>query len=115
MKDNTYGKSSGELFGTSPTSPRHLKKWMEDAGFVDVQEHLLRIPIGAWPKDQRLKQIGLFEQVNMTQGVNALSVMLFTRALKWSVEEVELFLTEVRKDVKDRSLHTYYHLCVSST
>lgn len=108
-------KSPGELFGTSPTSPRHLKQWMEDAGFVDVQEHVLKIPIGPWPKDLRLKQIGLFEQVNMTQGVNALSVMLFTRALKWSVEEVELFLMDVRKDVKDRRLHTYYNLCVLST
>lgn len=31
-----------------------LKKWAEDAGFVDIKEHVFKIPQGPWPKDPRL-------------------------------------------------------------
>jgi len=34
--------------------------------------------------------------------------MLFTNILGWSVEEVEVFLVDVRKDVKSRSIHAYW-------
>jgi hypothetical protein len=109
----TWGKTffeASEKFGTSASSPRHLKAWMEDAGFIDVEEHILKLPIGLWPKNKRLKNVGLFEMVNMTEGVGSLSMMLFTRALKWTPEQVELFLVNVRKDAKDKSIHCYYHL-----
>jgi hypothetical protein len=46
----------------------------------------------------------------MDEGLGSLSMMLFTRALKWTPQEVELFLTDVRKDVKDSRIHSYYHL-----
>lgn len=83
---------------------------MIDAGFVDVEEHILKLPVGPWPKNKRLKNIGLFEMVNMDEGLEGLTIMLFTRALKWTQEEVQLFLTQVRKDAKDKSIHSYYHL-----
>ena len=35
------------------------KKFMEDAGFVDVKEVLLKRPSNVWPKDKRLKRIGM--------------------------------------------------------
>jgi hypothetical protein len=83
---------------------------MIDAGFVDVEEHILKLPVGPWPKDKRLKNVGLFEMVNMDEGLESLSLMLFTRALKWTREEVLMFLMDVRKATKDKSIHSYYHL-----
>lgn len=68
------------------------------------------LPVGPWAKNSKLKTIGRFEMINMDEGLGSLSLMLFTRALKWSVDEVELFLMNVRKDVKDRRIHSYYHL-----
>lgn len=109
----TWGKTffrASDEFGTPASSPRHLKGWMLDAGFIDVEEHILKLPVGLWPKNKRLKNIGLFEMVNMDEGLGSLSMMLFTRALKWTPQEVELFLTDVRKDVKDSRIHSYYHL-----
>lgn len=105
----TFFKAS-ENFGTSASSPRNLKRWMIEAGFVDVEEHILKLPVGLWPKNKRLKNIGMFEMVNMDEGIEGLSLMLFTRALGWSREEVLLFLMDVRKDAKDKSIHSYYHL-----
>jgi ubiquinone/menaquinone biosynthesis C-methylase UbiE len=105
-----YFFEAAEKFGTPVETAQKLKPWMEEAGFVDVQEHILKLPVGPWPKDKRLKQVGLFEMVNMTEGVEGLTMMAFTRALKWSPERVQLFLLDVRNQVKDRSVHSYYNL-----
>ena len=39
-----------------------------------------------------------------------MSLMLFTNALGWSAEEVEVFLIDVRKDLRNRQLHGYWEL-----
>jgi len=108
-----WGKNffeAAEKFGTPCTTATKLKTWMHEAGFVDIEEHILKLPVGPWARDKRLKQVGLFEMVNMDEGVEGLSMMAFTRALDWSPERVHLFLSEVRKQVKDRSVHSYYTL-----
>jgi hypothetical protein len=83
---------------------------MEEVGFVDVEEHVLKLPVGPWAKDRRMKNVGLFEMVNMQEGLEGLTFMAFTRALQWSPERVQLFLMEVRNQVKNRDVHSYYHL-----
>jgi hypothetical protein len=108
-----WGKNffeAAEKFGTPVTTVTNIKRWMEEAGFIEVEEHILKLPVGPWPKDKRLKKVGLFESVNMHDGIEGLSIMSFTRALKWSPEAVQVFLMEVRKQVKDRDVHSYYHL-----
>jgi len=85
---------------------------MEEAGFVDVEEHILKLPVGPWPRDPRLKRVGLFEMVNMTEGIQGLTIMLFTRCLQWTPTQVELFLMDVRNDAKNKNIHSYYHLYV---
>lgn len=37
---------------------------------------------------------------------------LFTRILGWSAAEVEVFLVDVKKQVKDRRIHAYFDLSV---
>lgn len=31
-----------------------LKKWVEEAGFFDIKEEVLPVPIGMWPRDAKL-------------------------------------------------------------
>lgn len=102
--------NAAERFGTPCDSPQKLKGWMESAGFVEVEQHILKIPVGTWPRDKRLKNVGLFEMVNMQDGLEGLSMMPFTRALNWSPEEVQVFLASVRTQTKDRSVHSYHYL-----
>lgn len=45
---------------------------------------------------------------NVTRGISAFSLALFTRGLGWDCEAVEAFLVEVRKDIRDRSKHIYW-------
>ena len=45
---------AGRFLATQTT----MKAKFELAGFVDVQEHLFKCPIEAWPKDKTLKEAG---------------------------------------------------------
>jgi len=105
---------TGRIFGTDARSPRRLKHWMENAGFVEVEEHCLKIPVGPWARDPRLKMIGRFELVNMTEGIQGLTKRLLTRSFGWTSNQVELFLMSVRKDVMNSRIHSYYHLYAGS-
>jgi hypothetical protein len=91
-------------------APQYLKGWMEEEGFVDVKRHILKLPVGHWPKDPRLKKVGLFEGVNIQEGIDALSLRLFSGALKWSPEEVQMLLMDARKQARDKDVHSYYLL-----
>jgi len=31
-----------------------LKKWAEEAGYINVREEIIPLPIGIWPRDKRL-------------------------------------------------------------
>lgn len=44
----------------------------------------------------------------MSQGMQSYSLALFTRILGWSVEELEVLLIDVRKEMKNPRIHAYY-------
>lgn len=67
-----------------------LKESYEAAGFVDVQQIPLKMPIGGWPKDRRLKRIGLAWQANLFQGLGGFAYQLFNRVFDRSSEETEV-------------------------
>ncbi|KAL5593467.1 hypothetical protein FOBRF1_012569 [Fusarium oxysporum] len=80
-----------------------FQQWAKEAGFASVKEERFKLPIGPWPKDERLKEIGTLMGVNMREGVAAFTAVLFTDVLGWSREEVELFNARVREASRDRS------------
>ena len=45
-------------FGRPLRIANKLKRWFVEAGFEDVHEQVFKLPINAWPKDPRLKQLG---------------------------------------------------------
>lgn len=47
----------GKIGRPGPTS-ESLKTLLEEAGFVDIEVHNYKQPIGPWPKDKKLKQVG---------------------------------------------------------
>ncbi|EEQ83994.2 hypothetical protein RJZ56_003507 [Blastomyces dermatitidis] len=85
------------------TFPEKLKQ----AGFVDVKTTLKKLPIGTWPKDKKLKEIGRFQQLQVLQALEPYSLFLFTKILGWSAEETQVLLSGVRKDIKNREIHMY--------
>ena len=43
--------------------------------------------------------------MQLKEGLEGFSLVLFTRILGWSPEEVQVMLSKVRKDLEDRSIH----------
>ena len=65
-----------------------LKQQMADAGFENITVREYKIPIGGWPADPKLKEIGNFQLVAMLEGIGGLTVAFWVNCLGWSVEEV---------------------------
>ncbi|KAI9708433.1 MAG: hypothetical protein M1820_003893 [Bogoriella megaspora] len=84
-----------------------LKRWYEQAGFVDVQEIVFKLPINSWPKDEKLKRLGRLHEAVMQDGLQAFSLAPFHRAFGWSKDEIEVSLVDARKSLSDRNVHTY--------
>ncbi|RBQ65900.1 hypothetical protein FVER14953_13418 [Fusarium verticillioides] len=99
--------------GRGMDSALKYKDQLEEAGFVDVNIVKRKWPLNRWPKDPKHKQIGTWAQQNTLDALAALSLAVFTRpdgqgGLGWSKEEVEVFLTDVRKDIKNVNIHSYW-------
>jgi hypothetical protein len=82
-------------------------QWLRDAGFINIDEKQFKVPIGTWPKDPKLKTAGLYNKSIILDFFQA-ALAPFTRGLQWTKEEAEVFLVEVRKDVLNTSIHSYY-------
>jgi hypothetical protein len=47
---------------------------------------------------------------NVLSGLEAITMAIYTRILGWSKEEVDIFLIDVRKEMKDTKIHVYWDM-----
>lgn len=85
---------------------------MRAAGFEDVHEELYKWPIHPWPKDPKLKELGLWSRENMLDCLEAWAIVPFTKFLGWTPEEVQVSLAKARSDLKDprMKIHAYWEV-----
>jgi hypothetical protein len=102
-----YVEAGGRL-GRDMLAPRKYKGWMEQAGFINVKEDRLAIPGNPWPKGKDMKTLGLWQMTNFLDGLQAVTMTMFTKGLGMSAEEVEVLLVDVRKDIKNLNVHFYF-------
>jgi hypothetical protein len=81
---------AAEKAGRPVKIAHNLKKWYEEAGFIDVQEMIFKLPINQWPQDKHLKALGAMWEENMLIGLSGFSMALFSRVLAWSKNEIEV-------------------------
>ncbi|KAK0703450.1 S-adenosyl-L-methionine-dependent methyltransferase [Lasiosphaeria miniovina] len=93
-------------------SEGRLTSMMRTSGFVNVTERVFQIPIGTWPKDRVLKDVGQHWRSVLLDGVQAIALGPLTRGCGWTREEVELLLVQVRKAYYDNSCLMYMPLHV---
>jgi len=65
------------------------------------------VPVGAWPKDPKLKEIGKLQGVQQIQAVESYTPAVFSRVLGWSDEEIQVVVAKTRKDLTDPAIHIY--------
>ncbi|CAM1510020.1 Fc.00g003550.m01.CDS01 [Cosmosporella sp. VM-42] len=90
--------------------PKTYKPMMEEIGFTEVEETLHKWPLNPWPRDPKLKELGAWTFENIMNGMEAFSLALLSRSFGWDKDEIEVFLVDVRKNLKDRRIHAYLPL-----
>ena len=93
---------------TGRCDPNRMAQQMRAAGFVNVKISEYKMPIGPWPKDKQLKEAGAYGLVALLDGMQGLSLKIFTDCLGWSNVELEVFLAQVRTELKSKSVHSYW-------
>jgi len=104
---STYIEAAREN-GTDPTPGPSIEKWVKEAGFQDVVVTNLVLPLGTWPKDKKMKEVGAWNYLQATEGLEGFVSYLFTTRLGWTAEEVDVFSAKARKQLKDPTQHGYY-------
>lgn len=82
--------------------------WLGEAGFDNIEEHPMKLPLGSWPADPKWKEVGAYNSVATDQSVEGYSLFLLTKVLGWSFEEVQVFIAKARNALRDRSIHAYF-------
>ncbi|GMF68356.1 unnamed protein product [Aspergillus oryzae] len=67
------------IFGKSINVVDELVEKLKAAGFVGVREDVLKVPVGPWPKDPRLKELGRWMQIQTMDAIEPLPLALFPR------------------------------------
>lgn len=94
--------------GCSAEGSLLYKSKLEAAGFINVKEFVYMWPMNWWPAREHYKDLGKWCYYNIAGGLSGISMRLFTKNLGWEQAEVEAFLAEVRKDMKDRNIHAWW-------
>lgn len=84
------------------------KEQLEAQGFINVHEEVFKWPQNRWPKDKKYKELGIWTLENISTALHGLSAAVFTRVLQWSNEELDVLLAQVRNELKDTNIHSYW-------
>lgn len=105
----------------------NLEELLRVQGFTNIKHHRFPVALGPWPKDSRMvrslliqsialilcgtkKTIGWYRREEFENGLEALVLKPLMKGLKWSREEVEGFLFEVRQDIRISGVHPLSNL-----
>ncbi|KAJ0379377.1 hypothetical protein COL26b_002219 [Colletotrichum chrysophilum] len=95
IKSVTYMEEACKILGRPFQDIPALVDVMREVGFVDVSIMKEKWPSNTWPKDPHYKTLAPF-----------------TRALGWKKEEVQVFLVDVRRELKDTTIHAWWPIYV---
>lgn len=62
-----------------------MKDGMIKAGFAGVTTHYFKLPIGPWPRDKHLKNVGRYQRLVWEESLEMWLMMLYTKVLGVSV------------------------------
>jgi hypothetical protein len=96
--------------GRDPNPGGQLAGWVRAAGFVNVVHKRYRVPIGPWARDATLKEVGGWNMRQVLNGLEGLSMRLYTGVLGWKEEDIRGLLGRVRRDLADPRVHALFDL-----
>ena len=91
-----YVMGAAERAGRPLIVARGIKAKLIKAGFVDVVERTAIWPLGPWPKDKHLKELGKWGRMGTLESLIPFATQLLTRE-GWTMEKVKDLCRSVRE------------------
>ncbi|KAI9668987.1 MAG: hypothetical protein M1829_005215 [Trizodia sp. TS-e1964] len=83
---------------------------LDQAGFSDIQEMIIKAPLNPWPTNLHEKEVGRWYSIFLNEGLEALSMAAFTRVYRWSQADVVRLTAEARKEIINKRIHAYNNM-----
>ncbi|KAH6962435.1 S-adenosyl-L-methionine-dependent methyltransferase [Ilyonectria sp. MPI-CAGE-AT-0026] len=83
------------------------KTAMEQAGFINIQEFNFKNPIGDWPKDPIMKEMGAYTKYGLDTDSEGF-VLFMAHTLGWTRPEILVYLAHFRRELRSGEHHGYF-------
>lgn len=107
---NKFFVEAGEKTGRSfhVVDNNQQADWLKQAGFPSPKVVNYKIPIGQWPANRRLKDIGAYSLAGFLQGLEGYGIFLGTQVLGWEVAELQVLFAKMRAVMTNPNVHAWY-------
>lgn len=102
------GRATGRSFAVVADGVQRAA--MEAAGFVDVQEWDYKVPIGPWPRDRRLRELGSVAQLTLQEDEEGYVLFMANVLAGWSREQIHVYIAHLRRQLRAGKSHAYFRL-----
>jgi hypothetical protein len=99
--------TAAQTLGLNLEASNSFAALLAAAGFVDIQRETFAWPLGRWPRDKNMKEMGQWAQQNFLNGLSGFSLAYFTRGFGWQKPQVEELVEKVREQALSRKSHAY--------
>ncbi|KAG6069835.1 hypothetical protein E4U16_007327 [Claviceps sp. LM84 group G4] len=79
----------------------------DDAGFVEKKVVQYKIPVGSWPKDPKLAEVGRVVRESTESGLQGYTQMLWHSVLQRPADEYHAWLAIMLKAIRNPKVHSY--------
>ncbi|KAF5706991.1 mRNA 3 end-processing YTH1 [Fusarium mundagurra] len=83
-------------------------KHLEAVGFVDIQSRIIKVPIGGWPKERNLKNIGVLAKMSITEDIQGW-VGFMTHICEWKNSDIEDYCVQLSKELASTTAQLFYY------
>ncbi|KAI1322991.1 hypothetical protein F5Y16DRAFT_384874 [Xylariaceae sp. FL0255] len=88
----------------NPRAARRLGSWLRHAGFTDVDERMIPLPMCGWSESQREYDIGAANQENIRMLLSSLALYPFTNYLSMTITEFHVLVAQARSEAANPAI-----------
>ncbi|KAI2464813.1 S-adenosyl-L-methionine-dependent methyltransferase [Annulohypoxylon bovei var. microspora] len=103
-----YREASAKIGATfQPIDDNVQRTAFEKAGFECIEVHDYKFPIGGWPADKKLAEIGQYVQLTLLNDIEGYTLFLWKSVMGENTPGYEEELAKMRKELRSKKIHGY--------